>query len=71
MQQYFTAELSTFDGNGEGDQVVEDKAVACEVISFNKDGAACICFDDRNERVYLQFTLADLLTAVAYLAGKD
>jgi hypothetical protein len=70
MQKYFTIELDAWDETGEGEQTVEGDKTTGEVVGFNKDGTIDIAFNDRNERTYLKFSLADLMAALAHYRGE-
>ena len=54
------AGLMTFDKNGEGNEII-DENVLLEVTNLTKDSRIEIAYNDRNERVYLQFSLSELL----------
>lgn len=60
--------LNCFKGD---DQVIENEDVTVELCDFKKNGLVEIGFDDRGERVYLSFSLARLLDAVAIDHGND
>lgn len=59
--------LKTYDKKGEGDQIMGD-SILIEITEANKDGSVEFAYMDRNERVYVQLKLQDLLAA-ALAAG--
>lgn len=66
---YFVGKLHAFDKKTD-DTVIEDKDVVIELTSCDQYGVE-VAFDDRNERVYLKFQLADLARAVQLFSEND
>jgi hypothetical protein len=68
MNTEFVGRLMTFDKKGEGDEII-DQNVLLEVTDLQKDGRIEVAFNDRNERCYLKFNLADLVAHAAFSVG--
>jgi hypothetical protein len=69
--EQFVGHLITFDiDNGDSDSVVVDSGILVEVTDFTNESEVEIAFDDRNERCYLRFSLADLAASIGEHAGK-
>lgn len=64
----FVAQLMTFDKKGEGEEII-DENVLVEVTDLQRDGLIEIAFIDRNERCFLKFPLADLITHACLIVG--
>ena len=62
INQHFIGRLLAFANQGEGNSVVEEHVVL-ELTELSKEGVE-IGFNDRNERVYLKFSYADLVRAI-------
>lgn len=67
-EEEFVGHLMTFDKKGEGDEVI-DENVLLEVTQVRKDGQVELAFSDRNERCYVQFSLAELMQHVCRISG--
>lgn len=68
MNKEFAGWLMTFEKKD--DSEIEDKGVLLEVTSAKANGQVEVAFDDRNERCYLKFDLADLMKHVCLQAGE-
>lgn len=53
------------------DEDVLDTSLLIEVTDFTKDGRLEIAFNDRGERTYLKFSLADVIKQIATLRGGE
>lgn len=52
------------------DSEIVDKGVLLQITSVKADGTIEVSFDDRNERCYLLFDLADLMKHVCLVSGE-
>ena len=62
MTNKFVGHFTSFETKNEKENVNED--VLLEVVDFTTDAEVEIAFNDRNERCYLRFSLADLMTHI-------
>jgi hypothetical protein len=54
-----------------GDDAIADLDTLIEFTDFKKSGIVEIAFDDRGERVYVQFPLPELLAHIANGHGSE
>lgn len=59
----FQGQLICFDKHGNGDETVSTTTLI-EVTDLSKEGRIELAFNDRNERCYIKFRLADLMAAM-------
>lgn len=64
----FVAKLLTFEKKK--DEINVEEEVFLEFCAGYKSGEIELAFDDRNERVYLRFSLADLMTHAMRSLGE-
>ena len=69
LRKEFAAQVMAFDKKGEGDEIQDDGTLV-EVTDFTADGHIELAFNDRNERCYLKFRLADLMTVLCTAHGN-
>jgi hypothetical protein len=68
MADKFVGHLTAIENKNDDENVNED--VLLEVVDFTEAAEVEIAFNDRNERCYLKFSLADLVAHVGVQAGS-